>query len=311
MAVADPAADDWAYDEWAYLHENAADVGVDPATMLPVRRVETRLADGRIVSGLRWGDTDPELVVVHGSAQNAHTWDSTLVRLGRPALAVDLPGHGHSSWRDDRTYHPGGLADDLAAFVDEHAATAGLICGMSLGGMTVLQLTRRRPDLVHRFVLVDITPGVTRDKAKEIHDFIAGPQSFPAFSDIFDRTVEHNPTRTKESLRRGIVHNARKLHDGSWEWRYDRRGPADGTPAVEPEIAEAARLAMWDDLAATTQPLLLVRGGRSPVVDDEDVAELVRRRSDARVVVVDDAGHSVQGDQPVELAELLAEELDA
>ena len=159
MAVTDPAAGDWVYDEWAYLHENAADVGVDPATMLPVRRVETRLADGRIVSGLRWGDTDPELVVVHGSAQNAHTWDSTLVRLGRPALAVDLPGHGHSSWRDDRTYHPGGLADDLAAFVDEHAATAGLVCGMSLGGMTVLQLARRRPDLVHRFVLVDITPG--------------------------------------------------------------------------------------------------------------------------------------------------------
>ncbi|MEM8902253.1 MAG: alpha/beta hydrolase [Actinomycetota bacterium] len=307
--VLDPADDEWVYDEWAHLHENAADVHVDASAVPSVRRIGTRLVDGRTVSGLRWGDTDPQLVVVHGSAQNAHTWDSTLIRLGRPALAVDLPGHGHSSWRDDRTYHPTELARDLAAFVEEHAATAALICGMSLGGMTVLQLARQRPDLVRRFVMVDITPGVTRDKAKEIHDFIAGPQSFPAFSDIFDRTVEHNPTRSEASLRRGIVHNARKLDDGSWEWRYDRRGPADGTPAVEPKMADAARAGMWDDLAATTQPLLLVRGDRSPVVDDDDVAELRRRRPDARVVVVADAGHSVQGDQPVELAQLLEAEL--
>ena len=37
---------------------------------------------------------------------------------------------------------------------------------------------------------------------------------------------------------------------------------------------------------------------------DDDVAELRRRRPDAVVVEVD-AGHSVQGDQPVELAHLI------
>jgi pimeloyl-ACP methyl ester carboxylesterase len=52
-------------------------------------------------------------------------------------------------------------------------------------------------------------------------------------------------------------------------------------------------------------PLLLVRGGTSPVVDDEDVAELTRRNPKARVVVVAGAGHSVQGDKPLELAEIL------
>lgn len=305
----DPADDDWAYDEFAYLGENAADVGVDAAALPPVQRIESTLADGRTVSGLRWGIEAPEIVVVHGSAQNAHTWDSTLVSLGRPAVAVDLPGHGRSSWRDDRTYHPTRLAEDVAGFVAEHAPAARSVCGMSLGGMTVLQLARRHPELVRRFVLVDITPGVTRDKAKEIHDFIAGPQSFAGFGEIFDRTVEHNPTRTPASLRRGIVHNARKLDDGSWEWRYDRRGPVEGTPAVEPELDEAGRRSAWDDLEATDQPLLVVRGARSPVVDDDDIAELIRRRPDAWITVVDDAGHSVQGDQPVELARLLADGL--
>jgi hypothetical protein len=48
--------------------------------------------------------------------------------------------------------------------------------------------------------------------------------------------------------------------------------------------------------------MTLVRGGTSPVVDDADVAELMRRKSNCEVIVVDGAGHSVQGDRPVELA---------
>ena len=52
-------------------------------------------------------------------------------------------------------------------------------------------------------------------------------------------------------------------------------------------------------------PTMLVRGADSPVVDDEDVAEFVRRLPSARVEVVAAAGHSIQGDQPLVLAALL------
>jgi pimeloyl-ACP methyl ester carboxylesterase len=41
-------------------------------------------------------------------------------------------------------------------------------------------------------------------------------------------------------------------------------------------------------------------------VGDEDVAELLRRQPKAKVIVVDGAGHSVQGDRPVELAGVIA-----
>ena len=51
---------------------------------------------------------------------------------------------------------------------------------------------------------------------------------------------------------------------------------------------------------------MLVRGMRpQSVVDDADEAELLRRLPDARVEHVAEAGHSVQGDTPVELATLL------
>jgi pimeloyl-ACP methyl ester carboxylesterase len=63
---------------------------------------------------------------------------------------------------------------------------------------------------------------------------------------------------------------------------------------------------LWDELESVTAPLLLVRGGSSGVVGDEDVAELLRRQPKAEVIVVDGAGHSVQGDRPVELAGVIA-----
>jgi pimeloyl-ACP methyl ester carboxylesterase len=174
---------------------------------------------------------------------------------------------------------------------------------MSLGGLTAFALAGLRPDLVRRLVVVDVTPGVNRDKAKEIHAFIEGPQSFASFGEIFDRTVEFNPTRTPESLRRGILHNAHREPDGSWEWNYDRR-PLAGAEGLTPE-------ALWDGIGALEMPLLLVRGADSPVVDDDDVSELLRRKPDARVVVVDGAGHSVQGDRPRELADLIEAELES
>ena len=51
---------------------------------------------------------------------------------------------------------------------------------------------------------------------------------------------------------------------------------------------------------------MLVRGMRpQSVVDDADESELLRRLPNARVEHVSEAGHSVQGDTPLELAGLL------
>ena len=131
-----------------------------------------------------WGTAPPEIVFVHGGAQNAHTWDTVALALGRPAVAVDLPGHGHSDWRDDLAYSPVTNAEDIAVAIEQLAPDAAVVVGMSLGGLTSIALGARRPDLVRKLVLVDVTPGVDRGKAKAIIDFVNGPQTFPSFDDI-------------------------------------------------------------------------------------------------------------------------------
>jgi pimeloyl-ACP methyl ester carboxylesterase len=291
------------YDEFAFFAENVAEYSLGVSPQPVVSRIRQVLEDGRHVSALKWGSTEPKIVFVHGSAQNAHTWDTVCLGLGEPILAVDLPGHGHSAWRDDGDYSPRSLAFDIAPIIERHAPNAALVCGMSLGGLTTLALAYQRPDLVNRLMMVDITPGVTPEKAKAITDFVNGPQSFASFDDLLARTKEHNPTRSESSLRRGILHNARQLDDLSWEWRYDRRSH----PRREATTNVAA--GMWEMIERLPCPLTLVRGGVSPVVDDADVAELRRRKPDVTVHVVDGAGHSVQGDRPRELAALVRNEL--
>ena len=292
-----------AYDEFSFFGENVAEYSLGVSAAPRVVRISHALEDGRHVSALKWGSASPKIVFVHGSAQNAHTWDTVCLALGEPALAVDLPGHGHSSWRDDGDYTPRSLAFDIAPIVEQHAPDAALVCGMSLGGLTTLALAYQRPDLVDRLMMVDITPGVTGEKAKAITDFVNGPQSFASFDDLLARTIEHNPTRSRSSLRRGILHNARQLDDLSWVWRYDRRSHP------RRERSESVAAGMWEMIERLPCPLTLVRGGTSPVVDDADVAELLRRKPDATVHVVDGAGHSVQGDRPRELAALVRQEL--
>ncbi|HXZ63052.1 MAG TPA: alpha/beta hydrolase, partial [Acidimicrobiales bacterium] len=60
------------YDEFGLFHENAAEYGLPYDGPPDVQRVEVEVGPGRKVSSLLWGAAigPPELVLVHGGAQN-------------------------------------------------------------------------------------------------------------------------------------------------------------------------------------------------------------------------------------------------
>jgi pimeloyl-ACP methyl ester carboxylesterase len=292
------------YDEFGLFNENAAEYGLPYDGPPTVRRVDVEVSPGRAVSSLLWRSGPPELVLVHGGAQNAHTWDTVALALGRPLLAVDLPGHGHSDGGPDGAISAGSNGRDLATVIAELAPAARGVVGMSLGGLSSIALAAHAPELVRALVLVDITPGVNAEKAAPVTNFVNGPASFDSFDELLARTIEHNPGRSESSLRRGILHNAVQREDGSWVWRYARFRLDSDTDTTD-RVAEFAD--WWDAISALTVPLLLVRGLAWSVVDDDDVAELLRRQPGATVVEVEGAGHSIQGDRPLELAGILAD----
>jgi len=283
--------------EFTFLRENAKQAGV--TGQLPI--VE-RIESGAI-SALKFGDAVPRVVFLHGGGQNAHTWDTVIVGLGEPALALDLPGHGRSAWREDGDYGPKLNATAVEPVVRELAPDADLVVGMSLGGLTALRLAVTAPELVRKLVLVDVTPSAPErhtemtDEQKGTVALVQGERTFPSFDAMLQITVAAAPHRDRESLRRGVFHNAKRLDDGTWTWRYDSfRGDA-GYSGFQ---------GLWEDVPNLTTPTTLVRGANSFFVNDDDAAEFARTAPGFQGVhIVENSGHSVQSDQPRMLVDIL------
>jgi pimeloyl-ACP methyl ester carboxylesterase len=296
------------YDEFGLFHENAAEYSLAYDGPPAVRGVSVEVAPGRSLSALVWKDAEPEIVLIHGGAQNAHTWDTVAMALGRPLVAIDLPAHGHSDGSGDIT-GPEGNGRDLAVAIRELAPDAKLVVGMSLGGLSSIVLARHAPELVRRLILVDIVPGTgdpaDADLGRHISDFTGGPRSFASLDELLERTMQFNPTRSRSSLRRGILHNAEQQEDGTWVWRWARHRPPASSADSRARTASGPD-ELWDAVEQIKVPLLLARGMRNDsVVSDLGEAELLRRLPSARVVHFAEAGHSLQGDTPLELAALI------
>jgi pimeloyl-ACP methyl ester carboxylesterase len=300
------------YDEFGLFHENAQEWDLPFSGPPVVRREQVELGPGRAVSALVWGDGAAELVALHGGGQNAHTWDTVALALGRPLVAVDLPGHGHSAAMNT-LFSPRDYAAAVEVAIRALGPDARLVMGMSMGGLTSIALAARAPDLVRALVLVDVVPTVDAARVAPIREFVNGPESFASFDEILERAKAFNPTRTESSLRRGILHNAVERDDCTWVWRHqqewkprDERPDSDAGPADELTIPDYTSL--WDDLAAVEVPTLLLYGTtEQSIITDEILAELEQRRPGTMAVGVADAGHSIQGDQPVVLAQVVTD----
>ncbi|MGX7678459.1 alpha/beta fold hydrolase [Jatrophihabitans sp. DSM 45814] len=291
-----------AADEFASLAQVAEEMGLSDQALPVVERRSIAVGGDQALSVLVWGSASPELVFLHGGGQNAHTWDLVALGLGRPAIAIDLPGHGHSSWRADRDYWPPRNAAAVATAVEQLAPQASAVVGMSLGGLTTISLACHHPELVRRAVIVDVTPGVERQTSTMSTEqrgttaLIQGSREFDSLDEMVARAIAASPRRPESAVRRGVVNNTRQTADGRWTWRYDRLGSDE---------VRSDFLPLWDELGSLAIPTMLVRGGDSAFVSVEDVAEYRGRLPAGRVEVVEGAGHSVQSDQPARLVELI------
>ncbi|MFJ4044888.1 alpha/beta fold hydrolase [Microbacterium sp. NPDC089987] len=286
--------------EFRYLPEQAQTLGTDAPR---AERIAMTLPDGRILSALRFGESDPEVTLLHGAGLNAHTWDAVALLLGRPAVAIDLAGHGDSSWRDDLDYSPVVLADDVARALELWAPTPQVLVGHSLGGLTAQVVAAEHPERVRELVLVDIVPGLDTDAAPAVLREFYAVTDFASRDEAVDRAQVFGFGGSRADTERGVFFNTRVRDDGRVEWKHHfARIIASAFDSLKAEQV-ASGGAPWAQLAGVTAPVTLVRGERG-FLQDADVAAFTEHLPSAAVVTVD-AGHNVQETAPDALAAIV------
>ncbi len=249
-------------------------------------------------------ENGPPVLLLHGGGQTRHAWQKTARRLadaGYRAIYPDQRGHGDSAWHDEGRYAFIDYAADLAALLPAIANESGcrpVVVGASLGGFAaMLSEGDLAPGLMRALVLVDITPRVNLDGVAKVHGFMRerAREGFVSLADAADAVARYLPHRQRPPTAEGLRKNLRQRDDGRFYWHWDPKfidGPRPAGHAREKEsvriVAAAARLAC---------PVLLVRGARSELIEDEHVREYQELVPHGTVIDVRDAGHMVAGDR--------------
>jgi esterase len=263
------------------------------------------------IGGLRFRYLDWEnqglrpILFLHGGALTAHTWDLCCLALRDEfhCLALDQRGHGDTDWAPDADYSIAAQREDVRGFVDKLGLNRFVLAGMSMGAINALAFAIHYPEKLSHLVIIDAGPEIRRPGSRRIRDFVNGGANPEPLDAIIERALVFNPRRDPKILRRSLMHNLRQQTDGNWVWKYDRKR----FQQMDRDMHTAERRALADGLAKITVPTLVVRGAESDVFHEEDAERLAQRLPDGRCVTIPRAGHTVQGDNPKDLAEALRE----
>lgn len=266
------------------------------ARLLPQRR-QVQLSKLRL-SALHWSGTGPALLLLHGGALSANTWDMVCMALADDAhcIALDLPGHGDSGWLP--TYGIDSGVDDVKQFVDQLPWPSLHVAGMSLGGNIAFHLAAAHPHQIRSLTIVDVGPKVDLAGTDNMREFLRAADQFKTFDQLVDGARRVSPRSDPQLLRYRYQSLVRVNADGTWNWRQHRHPHnfEDTLAKLREMPALASRIAC---------PVMIVRGARSRVVTSDDARAFAAMFSRGHAVIIDDAGHNVQEDNPRALAQAL------
>ncbi|MEV6210287.1 alpha/beta fold hydrolase [Kitasatospora sp. NPDC051914] len=116
----------------------------------------------RLSYGVQGEPGGPPLVLLHALGESAADWDTVAPVLARHrrVYALDLRGHGRSSWPG--TYSLEEMRDDVLAFLDVLGLDRVDLVGHSMGGVVAYLLAQQQPQRVRRMVLEDAPPPLPR-----------------------------------------------------------------------------------------------------------------------------------------------------
>jgi esterase len=270
--------------EFAGVAKSAAAAGLGRDAVPRVHRSSVTGPDGEQVSVVVWGSGPPDVAFVHEAGRSARAWDEVALRLGRPSIAIDLPGHGRSDWRRDGRYAPRKLAGAIAEAMRSLAPQARLVVGSGLGGRAALALiTTPRPAFLPRLALIDTLPG-TAARGQE-----AGPgtERFAGRGEAVARLAARHPEWPEAVLSREADCELVQDAGGSWRWRHH---PGNLAGAAEPYFDDVT---LWEELAGLAKPAFVIHGAHSSRLTAADLLDLEQRTPRVALITIPGAADVV------------------
>lgn len=245
----------------------------------------------------------PPCVFIHGALDSSIA--GMAMTAAQPALAqrrrllVDLLGYGMSDRPKAAQYSLERHAEIIAELLDHLKVRGSQLVGHSMGGAVAVMVASERPDLVCDLVLAEgnLSDGppagfavTAEDKSEDeyVHDW------FPNF--IASRLEDAKREAGVLAIHLGMAQTAAP-------WAVYRMSQSLNAGSVQPTLRER--------FLSLDIPRAFVAGGRSDV-DEEDLAlktELTQRGGDW--VVVPEAEHQMNFDNPKGFAEVIARRLDS
>jgi pimeloyl-ACP methyl ester carboxylesterase len=225
------------------------------------------------------GDAPPVLLT-HGFGSSGLMWAPNVDALGfgRRVIAWDMRGHGRSDSPEDQAdYSAAACVADMVGLLDEVGADRAVLCGLSLGGYLSLAFNLVHADRVAALVLCDTGPGYRSDQARQEWNDDALAQA--------DRLEQEGLSAlgsgaSYHSSAAGVAHAARGM------------------------------LTQWDasvieSLPSVAVPTLVLVGSRDkPFLGAANY--MAGKIPGATLIVISDAGHTANLDQPAEFNEAVA-----
>jgi pimeloyl-ACP methyl ester carboxylesterase len=237
------------------------------------------------------------VVLVHGFGSNKSIWKEVCEGLADELSfhAVDLPGAGESPAPRRFRYTLERLADVLTEYILIRDLRNVTLVGASLGGTVILlALIRNREALESRV------------RALCLIDAVAFPQDLPFFLELLRipalgaMAVSFSGAALGWPLLRRL--NALRR---SFEQYYGRRAVREALVRTA-RLIDPDRLATYvERLAAIDLPTLVVWGRKDGIVPLRLGRRLARALPNARLLVIDDCGHSPHQQCPDEVAAAL------
>src|SRR5262245_27349588 len=247
--------------------------------------------NGLKIHYLDWGGSDkPPLILIHGIARHAHTFDHLVPELSRNyhVIAYDMRGHGDSGWSPEGAYLVEDHVKDLEGLVEQLRLKGIALHGNSTGGRVVQVFAGLHPDLVSRIVVEDVGPErpqeIASGFARRVQEEASG---WASEEELVAQLVKQNSRTPESQLRTYAKFGVKKREDGRVVWKRDPN-LVKGFVATE----------LWQYVSRITVPTMYVLGGASTIVAPEAQERLKKTLPRVEIVTMPGLGHYPSSEDP-------------